>query len=85
PVLGATPSNEAINRYFAATALLHVGAVVMMPDSWRGGFQWATMSLESSCVGHNASLGVWPRQPIGYNATGYPIAQFSREFAGFVQ
>ena len=45
PFLGDTPSEEAINIYFATTSLAHFGVAYILPSKWREIFQNVTIGV----------------------------------------
>ena len=58
PILGKYPSLKRVDTYFAATALLHVGAVHLMPEKWRPAFQYFWIVVEAGYVANNYRIGV---------------------------
>lgn len=56
--LGEHPSAGRVDRYFAVTALAHVGVAYVLPSSWRAGFQYITIGIELSTVNRNRHLGI---------------------------
>ena len=60
-VLGEHPSVGRVDRYFALTALAHVGIAVALPRDWRTPFQYVTIGIEAGVVVHNWSIGLGVR------------------------
>ena len=58
PILGEHPSVGRVNSYFVATALLHVGAVHVLPAAWRPAFQYFWIGVEAGVVHHNYKAGL---------------------------
>lgn len=58
PILGEYPSARRIDGYFAATALLHVGVVHVLPASWRPAFQYFWIGVEAGQAVRNYRVGV---------------------------
>lgn len=58
PILGEHPDSAEVNRYFALTALAHIGIARILPHGWREGFQYVTIGVESRSVVRNFSLGI---------------------------
>jgi len=60
-ILGNHPSAGRVDRYFALTALAHVGLAATLPASWRVPFQYVTIGVEVGAVAKNFSLGLGMR------------------------
>lgn len=58
PMIGRHPTRGQVNRYFAASILLHVGTVWVLPARFRPAFQLVSIGFEAGIVGHNARLGL---------------------------
>ena len=58
PILGEHPSVGRVDRYFALTAVGHVGVAHALPPEWRKWFQRSTITLEAVIVGRNRHLGI---------------------------
>lgn len=58
PLIGKNPTRARVNRYFAASALTHLGLSYFLPPKWRRGFQYATITLQAVVVGRNAAMGI---------------------------
>jgi len=58
PILGRCPNTQWVNRYFIATALLHVGVANILPGKYRRLFQAGTMLMELNYVNSNANIGL---------------------------
>lgn len=58
PILGPEPSTGEVDRYFLATALLHTAIAYNLSPEWRKGFQYVTIGVQATAVGHNYRLGV---------------------------
>lgn len=61
PILGNRPSAGSIDRYFALTALAHVGVAVALPEKWRHTFQYVTVGFQAGVVARTYSFGVGAR------------------------
>lgn len=57
-ILGPHPSDSEVNRYFAATALMHLGISYMLPHKWREAWQYITIGIEAGVNVHNYKAGV---------------------------
>lgn len=57
-LLGSCPSQQKVNAYFLATALLHYGAAQMLPSPYRRMFQAGTIAMEVGFVSNNAKIGL---------------------------
>lgn len=57
-MLGAHPTLGAVNRYFLATSVLHMGISYMLPEEYRAPFQYVTIGIETGYVAHNYSIGL---------------------------
>lgn len=57
-ILGPHPSDSEVNRYFAATALLHMGVSYVLPHKWRTAWQYITIGVEVGVNYHNYRAGV---------------------------
>ena len=55
--LGPHPTNSEINRYFIATALLHVGVAYVLPPKARRVWQYLTIGIEAGTVARNFNFG----------------------------
>lgn len=58
PILGKHPSRNKIHLYMGLGTLLHIGAIHIMPKSWRPYFQYITIGMSGWCVANNFSLGL---------------------------
>jgi hypothetical protein len=58
PILGEYPSIKRVDTYFAVTALLHVGAVHVLPARWRPAFQYFWIGVEAGVVTKNYKIGL---------------------------
>jgi len=58
PILGAHPSAERVDVYFASVIALHAGIAYLLPHPWRTIWQIALIGLEGECVLHNHAVGV---------------------------
>lgn len=58
PLLGPHPTRGEINRYFAASILLHVAITRALPARFRPAWQYGSIGWELAIVGHNASVGI---------------------------
>lgn len=57
-ILGPYPSNSEVNRYFAATALMHIGISYVLPHKYREVWQHITIGIQARAITHNAMVGV---------------------------
>ena len=57
-VLGSCPTQQKVNAYFLATALLHYGAAQMLPSTYRRMFQAGTIAMEIGFISNNAKIGL---------------------------
>lgn len=57
-ILGEHPSRKRVNAYFITMALLHVGAVHVLPSRWRPVFQYFWIGVEAGVVTNNYRAGV---------------------------
>lgn len=57
PILGQQPSRPLVISYFAGTALVAWAAAYVMPERWRGIYQWSFIDFEAVMVGGNLSVG----------------------------
>lgn len=60
-VLGEHPSTARVDRYFAFTAIAHIGIVRALPKEWRAPFQYVTISVEVVSDVHNYTFGIGAR------------------------
>lgn len=58
PILGEHPSENRINGYFLATALLHVGVTHVLPAKWRPAFQYFWIGVEVVAIANNHKVGI---------------------------
>lgn len=58
PLLGRHPSQASINQYFAASALLHVGASYALHGRYRTAWQSVTIVYTASLVKRNIQIGL---------------------------
>lgn len=58
PILGPTPSQAQVNRYFAATLIGHWIVAYSLPKEWREPFQMGTIVMQASVVQKNYNLGI---------------------------
>lgn len=58
PLLGPHPTRGRVHGYFAATALLHVGLVHVLPARWRPAVQMLSIAIEAGTVASNWRAGV---------------------------
>lgn len=58
PILGSHPTVAEVNRYFVATALLHVAITDSLHPRYRPLWQKFTIGVEAGYVGHNINLGI---------------------------
>jgi hypothetical protein len=58
PLLGAHPSNAAVNRYMLGCALGHYLISRALPAEDRRYWQWLTLGVEGGIVAHNIYIGV---------------------------
>ena len=56
--LGEHPSTGRVDRYFALTALGHVGISYVLPQQWRKWFQISTITMEVVVVADNKRIGI---------------------------
>ena len=57
-ILGRNPSAGEINRYMAASAILHTGITKSLPSKYRKAWQVFTIGFEVGVVHQNAQIGV---------------------------
>jgi len=57
-IIGRHPSLKAVNVYFVAASLAHVGFVHILPKKLRPYFQTGTILLEINVIKNNCSLGL---------------------------
>lgn len=58
PVVGEHPSAGNVNRYFAATTLLHLGVAYALPPGWRAPFQYFSIGAVGATVMWNVRAGI---------------------------
>lgn len=58
PILGAHPSNGAINRYFLTAAVAHAIITEVLPPDYRQPWLVATSALEVAVIGNNKRIGL---------------------------
>lgn len=58
PVLGANPTKEAVDLYFAVTLVSHTAISFILPEKWRRKWQFFWIGLESFITASNSSAGV---------------------------
>lgn len=58
PILGEHPSVGEVDRYMAATALLHTGITKSLPSKYRKYWQIFTIGVEAGTVTRNIQMGV---------------------------
>ena len=58
PLLGAHPSQQAVNAYFLSAAVLHAGVSAMLPYGWRRVWQASTIGLELAVIHGNAQANL---------------------------
>lgn len=57
PIMGPSPSDGQIDRYFAGTLIIHYVIAHNLPRDWRKRFQYVTIAVEAGAVAHNWSVG----------------------------
>ena len=57
-ILGRRPSMGEVNRYMAASAILHTGITKSLPSKYRKTWQMFTIGFEVGVVHQNAQIGV---------------------------
>lgn len=58
PILGPSPSQSRVNRYFAATLVAHWAITYTLPERWRKPWQETTIILQASVIQSNYRLGI---------------------------
>jgi hypothetical protein len=58
PILGRHPSISAVDTYFAAGTLLHIGVTHILPSKYRPYWQMITIMGSGACVINNNRIGV---------------------------
>lgn len=58
PLLGAHPSRGDVDKYFAASALVHYGISCALPFHYRRSWQWMTIGFSSAIVYRNFQIGL---------------------------
>jgi hypothetical protein len=56
--LGKHPTRADVNKYFAATALLHIGIAHLLDRPARNYFQIGTIALEAVVINNNFQIGL---------------------------
>jgi len=57
-ILGKHPSVAGVNIYMGASAILHLSLTLLVPDHYRGLWQWASIIGTAYVVGRNHHIGV---------------------------
>ncbi len=58
PILGSHPTIAAVNRHFAANAIM-IGLIAnYLPSKYRKAYLGAVSVVEFSCAGHNYKMGI---------------------------
>jgi len=60
-ILGSHPTIQEVDRYFAVTAIAHLGISYIIPVEYRVPFQYISIGVEFGAVAHNYSIGVSAR------------------------
>ena len=59
--LGLHPTIGAVNRYFLAGSILHIGVSNLLNEKYRKPFQYGTIAIEVGIVHRNRMLGISAR------------------------
>ena len=57
-ILGRNPSHNAVDAYFAGSALAHTAIAYILPERYRRVWQYVFIGLQAGCVAHNFNAGV---------------------------
>jgi hypothetical protein len=58
PILGEHPSQARVDRYFAATAILHTAVAYTLPPKWRRAWQYVSIGYQAGFVASNYNIGL---------------------------
>ena len=58
PLLGPHPTRGDVNGYFAASLVLHLIILRLLPERFRPAFQYGSIGWELAITAHNARVGV---------------------------
>lgn len=58
PLIGTHPSRGDVNRYFAITALVHLGITRALPRRYRSAWQYVTIGVQAGNTWRNARIGL---------------------------
>jgi len=56
--LGECPNINQVNKYFFATALLHIGFTTILDSKYRTAFQFSTITMSLIFVSDNFKIGI---------------------------
>jgi hypothetical protein len=58
PILGKHPSKGSVHIFMLSTAIIHIGAIHVLPKQYRPYIQCGSIAIKGFIVGHNFNLGV---------------------------